>query len=223
MQALPPIPGVVKVVLVHTIGADHNAINRLYFAFSGATPTAALLNGFASTVGTQWNAHLAALAANGTSLTSVTVLDLSSATAAQGSSGTVYAGTRGAATFDSSTCALTTWPIGRRYRGGHPRTYWPFGISTDLLNAGAWTPAFQTAVNSGVQAFIGGILSGGWTGATINNHMNIGYYHGHTWAQNQYGAWKKIPTLLSTPNQDVLGLANCTPTPANQRRRLRPG
>lgn len=59
-------------------------------------------------------------------------------------------------------CAMvTSWDINEKYKGGHPRTYWPGVTNGMMAQAGAFsfTAAFITALKAAAIAFLGALIS----------------------------------------------------------------
>lgn len=223
MPALPPVPNVIQCRFVYTIGADIAAMNRIYLVYTGGPPASADLNSIAGGINTAWGTNIKALMPSAYSLTSINLLDLASSTGAQGTNATVVAGTRAGGTMTANCTALVNWVMARRYRGGKPRTYWPFGVAGDTTTPQKWGTTFITAVNTGVNNFISGVigLTAGTT--TISAHGNVSYYHGFT--NVPYGSptrYRQTPTLRSSPVVDTITTGACSAVIGSQRRRLRP-
>jgi hypothetical protein len=68
----------------------------------------------------------------------VRVTDLASDTGASGEYAFNLAGTAEDAGTVASACVLASWSILRRYRGGHPRSYFPALAYGALENPGQW-------------------------------------------------------------------------------------
>lgn len=152
MTTLPPVPGVVQVRLKGTFGPQPFN-NILYLQFSGAAPTVADLTTVGTAVGNAWGTSLAPLCATGIDLAAIDLADLSSPAAAQTSVAAAKPGTRTGGFITAATCCVVSWKINVRYRGGHPRTYFPFGVTTDLSSVRLWTTAFTTLVQTNINTF----------------------------------------------------------------------
>lgn len=152
---MPALPAVANVVLVRVKGTyggqPWNAIFHLQY--SGGAPTVADLNSIGTSIGTAWSANLASLHVAGVIVTGVDLADLTSQAAATTTVTLNIPGTRAGTNFPSSVATVVSWNINRRYRGGHPRTYFPFGVVADALTVRTWTTAFTTAVQTGANAF----------------------------------------------------------------------
>lgn len=87
-------------------------------------------------------------------VTLVKFTDLTSTSGAQYENTTVSAGTNSGNTQPASACVLVKHSILRRYRGGHPRHYLPFGVQNDFANNISWTTGFLANCLNDIQAMI---------------------------------------------------------------------
>jgi hypothetical protein len=127
-----------------------------YWHYLSSPPNAANLATFCSSWLDAWGTALKAAFSTGVSVQNVEAWDLSSRTGATASGGLAVTGTRAGTLLPTSSAACVGWKVNYRWRGGHPRTYWPAGVDTDLTNGHLWTdPAqsfFQTANNAWLAA-----------------------------------------------------------------------
>jgi hypothetical protein len=216
-----PVPNGLKMTLVYTVGPDINAQNILHFSWTGQPPNAADCNAIASHAQLEHTSLLNSYFHSAVVSTAINVLDLSSQNGAAGSSGGGGAGSRAGTPLDASTCALISWPISQRYRGGHPRTYVPAGVAADLASASSWTTAFVSGLGSAYNNFIGQIVGYAYSVGSISAHTYVNYYSGHNWTTAP--PYKKIPIRVNPPVAHAVGTGFVRTTPANQRKRLRPG
>lgn len=156
---LPSVPHVLKMTLLWTVGADQLVYNILHWHYTGATPQPADLNTLAQAAGQSAVTQFGPLTANTTTLTSLTYQDLSSAMGAVGVYQIGHTGTATGQAVPAGACVVVSWQIGRHYRGGHPRTYFPFGTATSLATPQTWniTSSVGTAVTSWRGVVIGSI------------------------------------------------------------------
>jgi hypothetical protein len=77
----------------------------------------------------------------------------------------------------AGTAALVSYPITRHYRGGHPRSYLPVGVESDLLTQTSWSAAFVTAVRAAWAAVKAQLIVGAGAFAPISQ-VNVSYYGG---------------------------------------------
>lgn len=220
MPAPVPVANCLKITFLHGLGADAPAGSKIFFTYTGGPPTATDANNIASSCSTQWSSHLAALLSSSWELGGVTVQDLSSSSAAFGESTTTHAGTRAGTPLPVNCCTDIEYVILRRYRGGKPKGFWPFGVAGDQTTSQQWGSTYQSAVNTAYGAFISGIagLSSGTT--TLANHVSISYYSGFTTYTGSGGRPKVRATPRTTPIVDQVTTHLCRATVGSQRRRL---
>lgn len=175
--ALPPVPQTIKVQLGGTMGS-YKWMNILHVKYSGNAPTAAQLDTFNASVGTAWTTNLAPLAGTAVTLTQVISTDLTSNTSAQQATTMTHAGTRAGTQFTAQVAMVGSWQAPLRYRGGHFRTYFPFGVQTDMQTYATWTPAFITAAAAGLNAFRTA-LNGMSVGTAPVVMSGVSYFSGH--------------------------------------------
>jgi hypothetical protein len=220
MPALPVVPQVLRISLKHTYGNDTDVISHLYFEYSGTAPTVAELNTFASSVSSSWNATLRTHATAACVLVGVDVIDLTSATSAVGIWTGSLAGTNGESDFPHGTAVLVNYAIARRYRGGKPRSYFPYGGYTDAANGNNWSTSFITAFTTSLTTFIADIVALTWTGATISEQVSVSLYEGFVSSQNPLtNRWRNIPTPRATALIDPIVSWAVNPKYGSQRRR----
>lgn len=219
MPALPNAPQVMKVVLQQTIGADTTAIDRLYFQYIGPAPSNAACANWAAAISNSWLAHITPLQDVDTTLTEVSVTDLTSPTSGFGVNLTAHIGTRAGGVLGADMCALIRETIARRYRGGHPRVYLRAGNDNDLLTPQSWTPAFVTAVSNGWLNFIADDTLPAPLGVVSIAAANVSYFKGFTNFTFPSGRVRAIPTVRPAPVVDLITAFACQVKPASQRRR----
>lgn len=221
MPALPDVPNVLKVVLEYQLGADLTAINRVYWEYSGTPPTDGVCVTIATDVSNAWNTDVASLVTSENSLESVTVTDLSSATSGEGSYIATRQGTRGGAQLPANVALLENLLIGRRYRGGKPRTYWPLGVAADVLNSQQWTTAFLSGVAGNLASFATAVSAISVSGCLLSpGQVNISYYEGFTSVLNPVtGRTRDVPKVRSSALIDSIASRSVNPYIASQRRR----
>ena len=159
--------------------------------------------------------------ADSTSLEEVFIQDLSSASGGEGASGTGSVGTRGSGELPVGVCVLVNYAIQRRYRGGKPRSYFPFGIQSDLLDGSSWSGAAIAAFHAGVQGFITGMIGQVAGSTTISDLVNVSYYDGViTTTPPWRGPGFKYPRALrAVPVVDTITSSAVAAKPGSQRRR----
>lgn len=223
MPALPDAPNVIRISLEYNTGGALRAGNRFFMQYSGGPPSAAQLNSMATDVSGLFGDDLAALMNSDYSLVGVTCTDLTSDTSAEGSWTGSVPGTRsGSATAASVNDAATqNFTIARRYRGGKPKTFWPFGVEGDYQTVATWTASFVSAVEAAWATFLAGLLAITGAGCTLTTHVNVSYYSGFASVENPVTKrWRNIPTPRSGDAVvDTITGNSVSATIGSQRRR----
>jgi len=203
------------------VGGNTNVIVRQFWSYTGTPPDDAAATIIAARFHAAASGNFPAVMNQDNSVTAVTVIDLSTAA---GGEGTATGDTAGSLTGDplsAGTALLQSFKIGRRYRGGKPRSYWPFGDSTSLLTPTAWQTAFVSSCTTqldGYALYVEGFVTGG---TTVGVQYNIGYYQGFVYTAPDpiTHRIKLKPVALLVPNQDPILSYGIDPRPASQRRR----
>lgn len=193
MPALPNAANILKAGYKMGLGTDTNALVRLFIAFSG-TSDVAKLNAVAGVLSSAWDTWLQSVHPNQVTLEEVEVTDLTSDTSP---SGGVIDGTAGTLTggLAAGTAMVISSEIARRYRGGHPRAYWPMGSEAKLGSAQTWDPTFVADVVTAYTGFVGACLTGWPSGITPVDFVNVSYFHGFTNHTYPSGRTRSIPTV----------------------------
>jgi hypothetical protein len=218
MPALPVVPGVLKASLLWTISSDVDARTGLFFSYSGTTPNNAACTAFATTIynavglyGEDWDED--------TSLVGCEVIDLSSVTGGVGEHSATVVGNL-THPISGASSVLVNYQLARRYRGGRPRSYLPWGDQTTVGNRQTWSGTFVAAVTTHIADVFAHIIGDSSGGATIENHVNVSYYEGFTVQTNPgTGRARNVPTLRSSPHVDTITGYSISTRIANQRRR----
>jgi hypothetical protein len=204
VPALPIAPNVLRVDLHFELSEDKAAKCRFFLLYSGTAPSVSELNTFAASVGSAYNTHLSAFLHAGNIMSGVKVTDLSSSTAAVGEDATPYTGTRSGAYLSADVATLLHFTIARRYRGGHPRMYLPFGVEGDLQDQQTWTTAYATALGTAWTAFQDAVGALTWTGGTLVNLVNVSFYQGFSVHMGTTGRARNVSTPRGTAVVDQL-------------------
>jgi hypothetical protein len=203
------------------VGTDANALTLLHFRYSGAPPSAAQC----ATYCTSFNALTAAewplVLSTFHSYLGCGVVDLSGPLGQSGSAGTAVAGTRGSDYLGASSCVLVHYPIGRRYRGGKPRSYLPWGVHADLTQPQVWLPASVTDFTTVWASILNAVVAAGPIGsAVIGSQVNVSYYGPpNRLITGSTGRVRTISTTRVTPLVDDLPTFSISNKVASQRRR----
>lgn len=220
MPALPSPGNIIRIQMLHHLGADLAAGSRIYLAYSGGTPNSAYLANLANQTQTDYGTYLAALLSSAFAMNECIALDLSSSGGAEGLSSSVVNGTRTGTYMTAGQCVVLNFEIVRKYRGGRPRIYMPWGVQGDLATTQAWSTTFTTAINTAWGNFMTALLSYSSGGITLNQHVSVGYYGGFTNYTGSGGRAKVRANVLSTPHVDNVTTHSARQVVGSQRRRL---
>lgn len=211
MPALPPIAGHLRLRLIGTVnGMPWNAVQ--FARYTGTAPSDTALQTVGTAVGTAWNNAIAQICPSSVNLGQVEVTDLSALDAGVGLATTSHPGLRAGASPTNNVAMVASYKIHVRYRGGHPRTYWPAGVTADITGGRTWTGSFLTLAQGACVDYIGNInaitLSGG-----VLQFVAVSYYHSD-------GGDPPKTVLRTTPVSYVISTASVHPRVDTQRRRL---
>lgn len=220
MPALPDVASVIRITTKLSVsGGSSDIISRWFMKYTGTAPTNADLNTLAAAVVTHWGVEMKGLFHSAYHLTEVEIVDLTSPSAAVGLASASVAGTRSGEVLSAAAAVCVQYKIGRRYRGGHPRSYWPMGVQGDLADVNTWDSTMITSSEADVAAFIADVAGEVWSGGGTLTHVNVSYYDGFTNVTGPTGRARAVPTLRVTPVVDDVAGYNTNPQVASQRRR----
>lgn len=214
MPPFPPVPNVIKVETFWK-KEDANGANINYFSWSGGSPSSGILESWLSGI---WAPALdivwAAEASTAAQLTGYQATDLTSATGAQGTATDTTAGTRTGDFAPASSAVLVSLQVPRRWRGGHPRNYWPFGTAGTYLAGSSkfWDTSFIADVQSKMATWLSSINGHDIGGTEFSNLVNVSFYDK---ALNPTPPYRRAVPLVDTVT-DVLARERV----CSQRRRL---
>lgn len=224
MPPLPNVPNVMKIRLIWGVNAPVNVGTNLYWSYTGGPPAAADCTSIAGQVQAAVVSDLVSLLSQNFSLQEVICTDLSSPTGATGLNATGHLGTRVGANVPISSCVLLDHLINRRYRGGKPRSYLPFGVDADLNNQRTWAAALATSVNAGWASFVTAVNAANSGTTVMAAHVNVSYHKGFTVVTSPTtGRARNVPTLRATPVVDTITASTMNLKIGTQRRRLAGG
>lgn len=174
MPALPPVAQTIKVVANWRYGSK-NVANVTHWSYTGvgAAPLA-LLTSLANAYSEQMVAQNTLY---GASLTTVSceAIDLSSDLGLSAIVETAQEGTRVGEFIGANMAVLLSYTTARRYRGGHPRTYLPFGTALDVSSPQLWNGDFIPEVDGAWDDLIVACLSATGGGSAINSQVQVSY------------------------------------------------
>ena len=206
MPALPDVPSVLRVNYGFSQAANLASGFRSFYQYSGTAPSNAVCNAIAGAISTAFQSDLLPLMPSEYAFLSVDVVDLTSPTAGSGLwTGDVGGGRSGGPVAVDAAVNLS-FEIDRRYRGGKPKAFLPFGTLTDTIdNNNNWSNAFLGDVNGAWSSFDTAVLAITESGTALSQHVNVSYYQGFVSAQNPVTKrWRNIPTLRDNPLVDTI-------------------
>lgn len=146
MAAFRPVPGVLKLVQSGTLSGVPIA-NVFHIAYSGTPITGQQALAVATQHASAYGNQIAPLVAVDCIMGLFEVFDLSAETAASAIFEANHPGAITGALCPNNAAMVISKAVGRRYRGGHPRTYLAGFPSADLLQGNEWTA--QKAADAG--------------------------------------------------------------------------
>jgi hypothetical protein len=221
LPALPDAPSIIKQRLHWDVGTDANAITLLHFKYAGAPPVpldmSSYCTSFNALTAAEWPIYLDAE----TTYLGTDVVDLTSPTSASGSAGTSVVGTRAGSSIGASSAVLINYPISRRYRGGKPRSYLPWGTADDLLTRNSWKGASLTDFQTGWDAIQAAVAAAFPIGsATFVEFVSVSYYGPpNRTVTGSTGRVRTLSTTRAAPLIDLLGDFTVSGKVGSQRRR----
>ena len=201
----PPVPGVVKIELLGSLTGIPTA-NIFHASYGGSPPTSTQAQTLANNLIGAFRSAFQALVSTEYNCTLCRVTDLSSPSGAVAESAAGWSGTLSSQPLPNQTAMLVNWLVGRRYRGGHPRSYIAGLSQIELGSPTSWDPAYlgewQIAVNSWHSSLNGGAIGSFGPFSHVNVHMiHLGAY--------------VVPPVV-----DAILSGAPNPTPGTQRKRL---
>lgn len=154
MAPVPSITGVIKMEVMGNIAGETVWANIFHFGQATAAIPSSVLTGFYGAIESSLNALYTGNMGAAVTVTEVQLTDLTSDTGARISESVDWVGGRIGISAQASACVLASYQIARRYRGGHPRTYFPFGDAALQLNPQSWDETFIANVGTNLVSLI---------------------------------------------------------------------
>lgn len=221
MPALPNVPNVLKLNVNWGVEGDTVAETIHYFQYSSGAPSAADLSTFANDAVLNGATQFQGLANDHVGMNAATARDLSSAMGNEATAGTPWIGTRGTALTPPSAAVVVSHSISRHYRGGHPRTYLPLGVSGDVTSGGVWAGALVTAVDTAWGAWVTSLV-GTFGSLVVTKLVNVSFYGPpNRTITGSTGRVRTVSTVRATPLVDTVTGHVTRALIGSQRRRNR--
>lgn len=222
MPTPPSVSKVVRIDMAHSWDGDPHLANRSFWTYTGSDPTVPNMNDLAGFFEGFWASYLAPLASSTIHLIEIVATDLTSPTASRGIWTGSTAGSRSGFPMSINDCVVLNFGISRRYRGGKPRIYGPWGCIADLDTSQIWGSSFVSAVESGWTSLHGSAVGQGFGSCAITSQVNVSLYEGFVAAENPVTKrYRNIPTYRDTAVTDTIDTFVCSPFVGSQRRRVR--
>lgn len=219
MPALPLINNVVRSTLYWSDSSDINVTTTLFWRYTGGPPNAAACNALAVDLADAVNVENT-LWHEDTTFLGTKITDLSSVSGGVGTATVAQNGLITAPPLAGGTAVVVNYLINRRYRGGKPRSYFPWLSSGSLVNRQQWGSADIGNVLTGVEAIVSAFTGATSGGCTISSHANVSYYEGFTVVTNPVtGRARNVPKLRLSPQVDDIVGTTVLSRPGSQRRR----
>jgi hypothetical protein len=221
MAALPNVAKTVQVSLVHQYGPSPDVVTRFFVQYAGTSPDPTDLDGFGDSINAAWVTNVAPSCPTVVGLIQTNLVDLNSSTGSVSERPIGASGTRTGDELPADVSVVAAYLIRRRYRGGHPRGYWPFGVQGDLSTAVEWEDASVIDFLGSVTGFFTDVLAAGWGGAGTLTHVNVSYYEGFRVVVDPVtGRARNVPVVRTPPLRDLVTGVVVRSRIGTQRRRL---
>lgn len=206
MGALPFVPGVIRKIDKFLFNNTTVGIVRTFESYTGTPPIVSDLLALGTLLGAGFTADLAPNMSPEVAYVSTELTDLTSDTSAQATTEFVgLVGTEAGNVIPAAVCFLVNNVIERRYRGGHSKSFIPFGTDADLDTDQSWDSGSADGFLDAWANFQDIIPDNPWLGAGVVNQVNVSYYEGFTSVQNPLTLrWRNIPKLRTDPVVDLI-------------------
>lgn len=218
-MALPAVANVFRLQYNFGLGAALGGVHQ-YWRYSGGPPSNSDAVAIAGEANSLFGTNLKSLLSIAYQLNNIVFTDLSSSSGVMYEDTAAVPGTRSGTNNPANCCVVVDNLISRRYRGGKPRQYWPFGNVGDLTTSQHWNSTFTTAVATGLNAFTAAMEAYGGASISIVQQVNISYYSGFTNYTGSGGRAKVRNNPRATPLVDSITSLAPRIIVGSQRRRL---
>lgn len=215
------VPGTTQCVISGVYGTQPWAcVWHWKFDNSTANWSQTEVNTLATLIKQSWQVYAAPLCATTVHLTNVQVTDIGSTTPVVGIDSTIVPGTGSSAQIEnSSTCTLISLKIPVRYKGGHPRTYLPWGTLGVQASEFQWTSAYVSSATTAMINIINNVRTN--LPARSGNQVSMVVPRYTYQVVNDPVHFKYVRQRTGLKSVDVVFTVLCNPTYGSQRRRLK--
>ena len=224
MPALPDAPQILRIEFEFQPTPAKVAKVRQHWQYTGGPPTNADCTAIGNEAMSEFvTAGGPALMRAAWTLEQVVTTDLTGPTMGVGTSThAAIPGTRDSGsghTLPDDVATLINYSVGRRYRGGHPREYWPFGEAEDLLDQRTWSGAFVAAVDTFINTYLTAFAAFTTGSTSLIAQVLLSYYEGFKVVDGSTGRARNVPLVRAAPLINALSGHGANSGIASQRRR----
>jgi hypothetical protein len=220
VPALPSPGQVIRIAADFKVGSDAHALTRWFMSYTGTAPATSDLEHFAGLLNTAAGAVLPAVMHPDTTYLGCTLTDLASDTGAEVNLAADVVGTETGEALGAAVAVLTQLTIGRRYRGGKPKGFWPLGTAADLDTRQTWLAGSITNFTGAIEAVMTELEEMSSSGCTIGSPVNVSYYGPpNRIITGSTGRVRTVSTLRVTPIVDLITAIAVDASLGSQRRR----
>jgi hypothetical protein len=199
------VPNVCKVEFLWTQNGIP-AANVRYLLYSGGPPAAGDCAAIAHDISSPFISGMMPGYPASTIFEACRVMDLASATGAEGTYTAAAPGTDSAEALPANCAILVNQTIARRYRGGHPRQYYPAPSIDSMATPSSWNSSLVANVGAAEAAFAAACTGPSYGSTDLIYVVNVSYVSG--------GAPRVVPVVDQITGHVVSGIVR------TQRRRV---
>jgi hypothetical protein len=181
---VPRNPLVAKTVKVEFLWSQAGvpAANVLHALYTGGPPSSSDLAAIANLIAAAfWVDPIIADYPTSTTFVGVRLTDLDSDTGADGEHAVGAPGDAGDGPLSAQACLMVNLVIARRYRGGHPRVYFPPPALGVLASPGTWSSAVISDFNGAMTLLNAAFNDAGSGGTTLAGWVCPSFKTGNAW------------------------------------------
>ena len=222
---MPPLanqPNVLRLDMFWQIGIELDGLTRSHWLYSGTAPTNANCISFATGALAAVVGQMIPYVASENAILGCVVTDLTTPSSGTGGDFATTPGSRAGAPLPAEVAFLLNKHIARRYRGGKPRSYLPYGTDADVLHPDHWeAAALANFTSSWATGFVPVFKALTFGGCIITEEVSISQYAGfNTTGPDTQGRFKYPPKPRAVAiAPDAITSYSGNPKMGSQRRR----
>lgn len=179
---MPPLPVVPQVCKLAIEGTYHDTawVNIWYVHYTGTAPSESNLTAYLAAISSAVQTNYEAQMSVDNEVTGFKITDLTSDVGAVATQSMSWFGARTGDFVPASVAVCASQTIVRRYRGGHPRKYLPWGTAGTYASGSTkdWDSTFVSDCNSALAAILAGLIGVTEGGTTWDAVVNVSYRSG---------------------------------------------